>query len=42
MFVTTDSYASYNNAPPSSWLNSMIAMVPEYSTDDFFDYKAGC
>lgn len=42
MMVTTDSYTLYNAAPPTTWLNNQIAKVPEYSRDDFIDYKNGC
>ena len=42
MMVTTDSYTAYNTAPPTSWLNTQIAKVPDYSTNDFIDYKNGC
>lgn len=42
MMVTTDAYPLYRTTSPTSWLNSMIAKVPEYSRDDFIDYHIGC
>lgn len=42
MIITTDSYAAFNAAPPTVWLNSMIAKVPEYSMNDFIDEHTGC
>ena len=42
MMVSTDSYATYRSATPTAWLDSMIAMVPEYSRADFIDYQTGC
>jgi len=42
MFVTTADYAAYDLAAPSAWVNTQIAKVPEYTRDDFIDYKGGC
>lgn len=42
IFVTTANYAAYDLAAPSAWVNAQIAKVPEYSRDDFIDYKTGC